>query len=556
MAHRTAPDHTSTSWPRSFPFIIANEGCERFSFYGMRGILKTYLTLMYVMQGMPEGLAANKGTAMYHFFNFGVYATPIVGAVLADRFFNKYRTILWVSLIYCAGHACLALFEGNLAGIYLGLVLISVGAGGIKPCVSAHMGDQFGRANRTKVERAFQAFYFIINFGSLFATIIIPWIMDSEVLKARGLNWSVAFGVPGVLMGIATLFFWLGNKNYVVVPANPGGKLGMLDVLSSVLLLMPWVVLILPIEADGIAPGTILAFKLVGLAASTLLGLVLFQVRQNQQADDGFLAVMIYSLRAKLLKHELPPLPSASNGMNAVGADMAGNLRHHWFFGPAAKRFGQEAAEGPMAVLKVVTVFLMVSVFWALFDQHSSSWIDQAEMMDREIWGMTVLPQQVGALNPALVMLLIPLVSFVIYPGITKLGFEMRPLRRMTVGMFIAATAFVSAALIQKQLDAGVHLHIGWQMVSYILITVAEVMISVTGLELAYTQAPRRMKSTITSFWQLTVALGNALAGILFSSMNLGLESFFWLFAGLMTVAALLFALRAAFYTYKEFPQQ
>src|SRR5262249_26979498 len=156
-------------------------------------------------------------TSTVHLFIAGVYALPMIGALMADRWAGKFRTILYLSLIYCLGHAVLSGGENFLWGMYLGLALIAVGSGGIKPCVSANVGDQFGKANWDKVRTVYQIFYFSINFGSFFATLLIPFLKDSSGywlveafpglfghLPPENLGVSVAFGVPGVLMFLAT----------------------------------------------------------------------------------------------------------------------------------------------------------------------------------------------------------------------------------------------------------------------------------------------------------------------------------------------------------------
>ncbi|HEY6878359.1 MAG TPA: MFS transporter [Polyangiales bacterium] len=535
MAYRTAPDHAETGWPKGVPYIIGNEGCERFSFYGMKAILFVYLTHLLASQGVHGAQAEREATELVHTFNAGVYALPMVGALIADRWWGKYPTILWLSLVYCAGHACLAIFDGDFQGFALGLILICVGAGGIKPCVSAHVGDQFGRGNWSKVERVYQAFYFTINFGSIFSTLLIPWIKTHY-------GFSYAFALPGVLMAVATLAFWAGRNVFVHVPAQPGGKLGATDVLAGALLFM---VIALPMFGAGLMPwyAALSPLGRFGVSAlALLLGLSVFSLRQRRQQDDGFLAVLLYSLRARFAK------PSA---------DPVEGLAPFWW--PAARKFGPEAAEGPPAVLRMVSIFAMVSVFWALFDQHSSSWIAQAKEMDREfsLFGasFSVLPEQIQAANPALVMLLVPVMGGLVYPRMKKLGLELTPLRRMTAGMFLASLAFVIVALAQRRIDAGEQVHVGWQLLAFVVLTTAEVMVSITGLEFAYTQAPRRMKSLLMGFWLLTVSLGNILVALLAHFQDLPRETFFWTFAALMLGAAILFGLRAAFYRYRTYTQ-
>ena len=244
----------------------------------------------------------------------------------------------------------------------------------------------------------------------------------------------------------------------------------------------------------------------------------------------------------------------------------------------AVGRFGESAAEGPVAVLKIISVFFLVSIFWALFDQHSTSWIRQAERMDLTVfgprtmarareslsavginwtWEGKILATQVPALNPLMVMLLIPMMNL-LYNGLDRVGLKTTPLRRITVGMLIASLAFVIVAVLQRWIDAEGRgrVWVAWQVIPYLAITVAEVMVSITGLEFAYTQAPKRMKSTVMGFWLLTVTLGNVLVAFLSGFKDLPLERFFWIFAGLMAGAGVVFGLRAFFYVPRDYAQE
>src|SRR5262249_39656087 len=156
----------NTGFPPGVPYIVGNEACERFSFYGMRAILQVHLISLFALQAATADDARRSATQVVHLFMAGVYALPMIGALIADRWAGKYKTILYLSLVYCAGHAVLSLYESALWGMYLGLGLIAVGSGGIKPCVSANVGDQFGKSNIHRVQTIYQIFYFSINFGS------------------------------------------------------------------------------------------------------------------------------------------------------------------------------------------------------------------------------------------------------------------------------------------------------------------------------------------------------------------------------------------------------
>jgi POT family proton-dependent oligopeptide transporter len=121
--------------------------------------------------------------------------------------------------------------------------------------------------------------------------------------------------------------------------------------------------------------------------------------------------------------------------------------------------------------------------------------------------------------------------------------------------MFLTSLSFVIVARAQQHIDAGERVHVGWQLLAFLVLTTAEVMVSVTGLEFAYTQAPRRMKSLIMGFWMLAVSFGNILVALLARFQDLPRVQFFWTFAGLMLGAAVLFGIRAAFYRYQTYTQ-
>jgi len=191
-------------YPPQIKFIIGNEACERFSYYGMLGILELYLKNRMQM-------GADGATQVLHLFATAVYFLPLLGGWLADRYWGRYWTILSISLFYCLGHATLAMFEGSRAGLFAGLALLAIGAGGIKPCVSAFVGDQFGPNQDQALRKVYGWFYWAINLGSAFGFFVIPLVRNKA-----GYGW--AFGVPGIFMGLATLIFWLGTKQYVRQP--------------------------------------------------------------------------------------------------------------------------------------------------------------------------------------------------------------------------------------------------------------------------------------------------------------------------------------------------
>ena len=190
-------------FPPQIKYLAWNEAAERFSYYGMTSILTLHMARNL---GLPE----NQSSAYYHVFTFAAYFMPVVGAWIADRFWGRYHTVLWLSFGYVAGHAALALWE-SAAGLVVGLALIAIGAGGVKPCASAFAGDQIPPEKGVLLERLYNLYYWMINLGSTLGTLTIPLLLDRVSPR-------VAFGVPGLAMAIAVAVFLAGRKKYLKVP--------------------------------------------------------------------------------------------------------------------------------------------------------------------------------------------------------------------------------------------------------------------------------------------------------------------------------------------------
>lgn len=425
-SYLSAPRPTA-GMPRGIPYIIGNEAAERFSYYGMRSILFVFMT-RYVM-GADGDLAVmddEQAKAWYHFFGTAVYATPLLGALLADIFLGKYRTILGLSVVYCLGHLALAL-DDTRAGLAIGLGLIALGSGGIKPCVSAHVGDQFGASNARLLSPTFAAFYFSINLGAFVSTLLTPILLDR-------IGPHVAFGLPGLLMLLATLVFWAGRSEFVHIPP---GRREFIRQLSS--------------------------------------------------------------------------------------------------------------TEGLGALARLSVIFAFIAVFWSLFDQTGSAWVQQAAKMDRQLLGIEWLPSQIQAINPVLVMLLVPLFNFVVYPAVARV-FDPTPLRRIGTGFFIAVLAYLLNAQIESWIAAGDTPSIAWQLLAYVILTSAEILISITALEFSYTQAPRALKSLVMALNLMSVALGNLFAAVVnllirdeSGEVVLAGADYYLFFAAAMATTAVLF---------------
>jgi POT family proton-dependent oligopeptide transporter len=467
--YATSPPNIATM-PPGVPFIIGNEAAERFSYYGMKSILTVFMAHLILNQsGALAPMDPNEAYKYTHYFVSGVYFLPIFGAIIADGWIGKYWTILSLSIVYCFGHLTLAFMDtswgiavGERTMLALGLILICLGAGGIKPCVSANVGDQFGESNRHLLSKMFGWFYFSINAGSFISSLLCPWLLETKTLGPR---W--AFGIPGVAMFIATLFFWAGRKKMVHVP--PAGL--------------------------------------------------------------GY-------LRETFSRH------------------------------------------GLITLARIAMVYVFILVFWALWGMSNGvEWTLQAEKMDLHVswlpwvnaafspfhisagWGLDLIAAQVQTANPILILIFIPLVNYVIYPLISRV-FPLTPLRKIGIGLFLTGLSFIVIVWIQGQIDAGLRPSVNWQLLGYIILTLGEAMVSITGLEFSYTQAPNSMKSSVMALWLFTVAAGEFFVGKV-NAWDLNASGthkltdyqYFTFFTILMFAVAVVFVVVACFYKGRTYLQ-
>ena len=443
MARReylTAPLPT-TKMPPAVPYILANEATERFAFYGSRAILVFFMThLLRSATGELAPMADEQARFWFHLFISAVYFTPLIGALISDIWLGKYRTILFFSIVYAVGFLALTVDQTRI-GLFAALILIAIGSGIIKPCVSAFVGDQFGTTNKHLMPRVYSWFYWSINLGSFVATLAVPELLDRYGPK-------VAFGVPLGFMILAIVAFWMGRRRFVHIP----------------------------------------------------------------RAGAGFVAECF-------------------------------------------------SGEGLRAIVKLSIIYLFTAPFWSLFDQMDSSWMLQATQMDRHWLGHTWLPTQIVAANPLLILILIPVFSYGIYPAINRV-FPLTALRKIGIGLFVAAGAFTISALIEKQIVAGGAPSVGWLVLAYVFLTSAEVMVSITALEFSYTQAPKRMKSFIMAIFLLSISLGNVFTAVVNAvimepdgTSKLAGASYYWFFVGVMVVTAILFIPVARRYPVKDYIQ-
>ncbi|GAA0155637.1 transporter [Lithospermum erythrorhizon] len=537
---------------RACPFILGNECCERLAYYGIATNLVNYLT-----KKLHEGnVSAARNVTTWQ---GTCYLTPLIGAVLADAYWGRYWTIAVFSIIYffgmcvltlsaavpafvpaeCVGSVCPSATTGQYAIFFLGLYLIALGTGGIKPCVSSFGADQFDdtdQKERVKKGSFFNWFYFTINIGALISSSLIVWIQEN-------LGWGIGFGIPALFMGISVASFFSGTSLYRF--QKPGGS-----------------------PLTRICQVLVAAFRKCSLPVPHDCNL-LFETSDKFSAIEGS--------RKLLHTDELKCLDKA-----AVISDDENKSSD--YFNPW-KLCTVTQVEELKILLRMFPVWATGIVFSAVYAQMSTMFVEQGTVMDTSIGSFNIPAASLSTFDVISVIVCVIMYDRFLVPIARKLTGKERgfsELQRIGIGLFISILSMFAAALVEiKRLqlarDLGlvdkavtVPLSIFWQIPQYFLVGASEVFTFIGQLEFFYDQSPDAMRSLSSALNLLTTCLGNYLssfiltvvtalttgggrAGWIPNNLNEGhLDYFFWLLACLSFLNMMIYMVCAKQYKSKK----
>ncbi|XP_043660609.1 peptide transporter family 1 isoform X3 [Drosophila teissieri] len=648
-------------YPKSVFFIISNEFCERFNYYGMRTVLVLYLSRVL-------GYSDDTATVVFHIFTMFVYFLCVFGAIISDSWLGKFKTILYLSIVYIAGSVLLTLGAIGPLNLpietftMLGLALIALGSGGIKPCVSAFGGDQFKVPEQVKqITSFFSLFYFSINAGSLISTSVTP-ILREDVSCFDDINcYPLAFGVPAVLMIVSVIIFVLGRSLYKMKP--PAGNMVVLvsstiwtaittkckekktnprehwldyadrkydrQLIDDVKVLMRVLFLYLPLPVfwalfdqqgsrwtfqatrmDGdmgswdikpdqlqvLNPLLILLFiPLYDVAFYPVLRLVGIRRPLQKLTMGGILAGIAFIISGVVelnLEKTYPDLPYSQNlqlrifnadncdyiftsnipGVESVTVPSLNAYTNKDIYAPGALDIQYSISSTNEACdisANQVSRSLSDKTAWSLFlsPQNDSRYYWEEDFVDKPseshplIRNVANVPQELTIRWQSVSkgeVAYDELASKTLLTRVNSAEYDVQ-VDGKPVGTFNVHTGGVYTLLITEnnnnyvanlvEVTSPNSMNILWLVPQYVVMTLGEVMFSVTGLEFSYAQAPPSMKSVLQACWLLTVAFGNVIVVIIAEAALFESQaSEFFLFAGLMFADMLLFMVMAYYY--------
>ncbi|KAF9138052.1 peptide transporter ptr2 [Mortierella sp. GBA39] len=465
---RRVADHI----PASAWLVVVVEFCERFTYYGLSGPFQNYIQYPYTdVKGADHPGAIGKGqqtaTALNYFFQFFCYVTPIFGAIVADQYLGKYKTICVFCGVYMVGVLILVLTSippaifanAALPGLVIAMIIIGFGTGGIKANVSPMVAEQYQGTKQTvktlksgekvivcpdvTVQSIFNWFYWSINLGSLSA------IITTNVEKYYAF-W-LAYLIPLIMFNGAVLALWIGKDK--VVKTEPRG---------SVL---------------------VESFRVFSIA-----------FRNGRNLDAAKPSVI----------QTRDPSEDATRGIT----------------------WDDIFIDELRLTLKACSVFLFFPFYWVIYNQITTNLTSQAGTM--LLYG---IPNDVvNNIDPIVLIIFIPIFDKIIYPTLRRMGWELKPIVRISLGFFFCALAMAWTAIVQHKIyitgpnyectlcdenQTPNNVSIAWQILSYFFIAISEIFASITGLEFAFTNAPATMKSVVMAMFLFTNCVG-ALLGFAF----------------------------------------
>jgi POT family proton-dependent oligopeptide transporter len=432
--------------PRGLSTLFFTEMWERFSYYGMRGILLLFLVNAVATGGF--GMNDKTASAIYGLYVGMVYLMALPGGWVADRILGQRRAVFLGGCIIAAGHFSMAV--PSVPTFYLGLSLIVIGTGLLKPNVSAMVGDLYpGKGARR--DAGFSIFYSGINTGALFGPLVCGFLGEK-------INWHLGFGAAGVGMIFGLVQYRLGGK-YL-------GSAGLRRAETSDRAAVKGLV-------TGIAVLAAVILAAVGLQRSGILHLTLEDVARGTGYFMAVLAVVYFA---------------------------------------AVLLFGGLTTPEKKRIVLIFVFFLAAVLFWSGYEQAGSSMNLFAERLTNRIIGRWEMPASwLQSVNPVFIILFAPVVGLL---WVRLRSREPSTPAKMGYGLVLLAAGFFVLAWGATFTTLGAKVSPMWLVVTYFLHTVGELCLSPVGLSSVTKLAPRRLVGQLMGTWFMGTALGNLIAGL------------------------------------------
>lgn len=449
---------TEPTWaghPRGLATLFFTEMWERFSYYGMRAIL--VLAMVAAVDGSNPGLglSAEVAGAIYGLYTASVYLASLPGGWIADRLIGQQRAVFWGGCIIAAGHFCMAL--NTTASFFIGLILIALGTGLLKPNISALVGQLYRDDKGSRRDAGFSLFYMGINVGAFFGQLLCGYLGEK-------IGWHWGFGAAGVFMVLGVIQYRAFNTHLGdagLLPARSG------DVLRDAALHRKgWLgvaLFLLALTAiTALALNGVMTINAVRLAQGTGVGIVMI-------ATAYFAYVMF---------------------------------------------FGGLSADERRKVGVIAVFFVAAAMFWSGFDQAGSSLnLFAQNHTHRTFFGWEMPASWLQAVNPLFIIILSPFFA-ALWINLGRRNLDPSLPVKMSLGLVQMGFGFLVLYVAAGFVVQGEKVAPTWLILTYLLHTTGELCLSPVGLSAVTKLAPPRYVGQMLGTWFTASALGNLIAGL------------------------------------------
>jgi POT family proton-dependent oligopeptide transporter len=448
--------------PRGLSTLFFTELWERFSYYGIRPLLVLFMTAAIASGGFA--LPREQASAIVGIYAASVYLASLPGGWVADRILGLRRAIFCGGVLIALGHLAIALSAVfQRSAFFLGLALIVLGTGLLKPNISAIVGDLYPEGGARR-DAGFSIFYMGINIGALVAPLVTGYLGEDQ----KRFGWHYGFGAAGVGMVIGLIWYALSAKRTL-------GNIGMEP----------------SRHPDPVVDARQRRGAVMGL--SVFIGVLALVVILGMTGFISFNPVTV------------------AERMSKVMLGMAVLYFAYLFLAGGLSR------DEMKRVAVIIVLFLFAVIFWSAFEQAPTSLtLFAADFTDRHVFGWEMPVTWLQAANSAFVILLAPVFA-AIWVGLARRRGDLSSPAKFSLGLLFAAVGFaimIFAANAVLAGGAGTRVSAWWLIASYFFQTVGELCLSPVGLSSMTKLAPRKYAGQMMGVWFMAAALGNLIAGI------------------------------------------
>ena len=437
--------------PRGLATLFFTEFFERFSYYGMRALLILYMTAAVAEGGLA--FDASKAGAIYGLYVAGVYLLALPGGWIADRLIGQRRAVFVGGIIIAAGHFSLAI--ENTTTFFLGLCLIVIGTGLLKPNISTMVGELYPEGGARR-DAGFSVFYMGINLGAFVAPFVCGYLGEQ-------VDWHIGFAAAGVGMVLGVIQYTLGGKHL--------GSAGELPEQH---------------RDPAVRSVSMRRFTYAVVGAIVLIGAIL------AARASGALNISI---------------EAAADATGVIIVGMAIAYFAYMFFAGGLDKVERKR------VSAVFVLFIFSALFWSGFEQAGSSLNLVAERLtDRVIGGWEMPASFLQSVNAGFIIILAPVFAW-IWIALARRSKEPSSPGKFTLGLLFLGLGFAVMIVAAQRSQAGVLVSPMWLVLTYLLHTVGELCLSPVGLSTVTKLAPHRMVGQMMGVWFMSISLGNLIAG-------------------------------------------